>query len=47
MNKGIDRAEEFLNDWFNHQRDDAPLTKPELKEVLSTMLEMMRELFGD
>lgn len=41
--KNIDSAIEFLQDWFNHQSDDAPLTKPEVFEVLMTMLELLKD----
>lgn len=35
------KVKAFLDDYFNHAKDDAPLLKPELKELLETILELI------
>lgn len=33
----------FVSDWFNHQRDDAPMTKDEFREFIVTFIEILED----
>ena len=43
FNKRIDKSVAYLEENFNYQTDDAPMTKPEIKEMLICMLELIKE----
>lgn len=45
FNERVDSSVEFLHDHFNHKRDDDPPTREELKEILVTVLRLIKADF--
>lgn len=43
FNKRVDKSVEYLHDHFNHKEDHVPVTREELKEVLTTVLQFVKE----
>lgn len=41
----VDSTAEFLNEYFNHQDDQEPMTKGEAREILTTILGFVKDDF--